>query len=157
LRIRRFHREVAMVMHSRTPWKLKLHPEQAPAVIDDTRGRMLIPTPLLVARALRRVPRGRLITPAQLRTRLAHTAGADLTCPMTTGIFLNIIAGATEEAITEGKPALAPYWRVVDDRGRLSPKFPPGQARQAAHLRAEGHRVSRDFRVTNVTSALVRK
>jgi len=47
-----------MVMHSRTPWKLKLHPEQVPVVIADTRGRMLIPTPLLVARALRRVPRG---------------------------------------------------------------------------------------------------
>jgi hypothetical protein len=145
-----------MVMHSRTPWRLKLHPEQLPQVVADARGRMLIPTPLLVARALRRVSRGRLITPARLRARLARAAGAEFACPMTTGIFLNIIAGATEEALAEGKPPLAPYWRVVDDRGRLPPKFPPGRPRQAAHLRAEGHRVSRDFRVVALAGSLVR-
>jgi hypothetical protein len=146
-----------MPMRSRTPWKLKLHPEQQPKVIPDPRGSMLVPTPLLVARALRRVPAGRLITPAQLRNRLARAAGAELTCPMTTGIFLNIIAGATEEAIAEGKPALAPYWRVVNERGCLPPKFPPGTGRQATHLRREGHRVSRDGRVSDVEAALVRR
>lgn len=145
-----------MAMRSRTPWSLKLHPEQLPMVVPDRRGRMLVPTPLLVARALRRVPSGRLITAAQLRTRLARRAGAEFTCPMTTGIFLNIIAGATEEALADGRPPLAPYWRVVDERGGLPPKFPPGQARQAAHLRAEGHRVSRDGRVTDVARTLVR-
>lgn len=146
-----------MPMRSRTPWKLKLHPEQQPKIIRDARGAMLVPTPLLVARALRRVPSGRLITPAQLRTRLARAAGADLTCPMTTGIFLNIIAGAAEEALAEGRPALAPYWRVVDERGRLPPKFPPGPQRQAVHLRTEGHHVSRDYRVADVADALVRR
>jgi hypothetical protein len=143
-------------MRSRTPWKLKLHPEQLPKVVSDHRGRMLVPTPLLVARALRRIPVGRLITPAQLRARLARTAGADFTCPLTTGLFLNIIAGATEEALAEGKPPLAPYWRVVDDRGCLPVKFPPGRARQAAHLRAEGHRVSRDYRIPALAGAQVR-
>jgi hypothetical protein len=145
-----------MPMRSRTPWKLKLHPDQLPQVVPDRRGRMLVPTPLLVARALRRVPAGRLITAAQLRKRLARNAGADFTCPLTTGIFLNIVAGATEEALAEGGRALAPYWRVVDEQGRLPPKFPPGQARQAAHLRGEGHRLSRDHRVTDVSKALVR-
>ena len=145
-----------MVMRSRTPWKLKLHPEQQPAIVPDRRGRMLIPTPLLVARALRRVPTGRLITAAQLRARLARRAGADFTCPLTTGIFLNILAGATEEALAEGRAPVAPYWRVVDEQGRLSPKFPPGSQRQATHLRAEGHRVTRDGRVRDVAAALVR-
>ncbi len=63
-----------MAMRSRTPWKLKLHPEQVAQVGPDRRGRMLVPTPLLVARALRRVPAGRLITAAQLRARLARKA-----------------------------------------------------------------------------------
>jgi alkylated DNA nucleotide flippase Atl1 len=83
-------------------------------------------------------------------------AGADLTCPLTTGIFLNIIAGATEEALAEGRSALAPYWRVVDERGGLPPKFPPGRERQAEHLRAEGHRLGRDRRVLGAEQALVR-
>lgn len=142
-------------MRSRTPWHWKLRPEQLPQVIPDSRGRMLIPTPMLVARALRRVPRGRLITPAILRARLARAAGADFACPMTTGIFLNIVAGATEEGIAAGQPPLAPYWRVVDDRGGLPPKFPPGRGRQATHLRAEGHRVSRAYRVD--PAAVVRR
>jgi hypothetical protein len=146
-----------MVMHSRTPWRLKLRPEQAPQLVADPRGRMLVPTPMLVAKALRRVPAGRLITPARLRTRLARQLDADLTCPMTTGIFLSILAGATEEALAEGRRAVAPYWRVVDEKGRLPPKFPPGPARQAAHLRAEGHRVSRDGRVQDVDAVLLQR
>ena len=144
-----------MVMRSRTPWRLKLRPEQQPMLVPDAKGRMLVPTPLLVAKALRKVPAGRLITAAQLRARLARQAGVDLTCPMTTGIFLNILAGATEEALAEGRRPVAPYWRVVDDQGRLPPKFPPGPPRQAAHLRAEGHRVSRDGRVRELEAVLV--
>ena len=145
-----------MAMRSRTPWKLKLHPEQRSEVVSERRGKMLVPTPLLVARALRRVPAGHLITAAQLRARLARKAGADFTCPLTTGIFLNILAGATEEALAEGRRPVAPYWRVVEATGRLPAKFPPGPRRQAAHLRAEGHRVSRDGRVTDVAATLVR-
>jgi hypothetical protein len=144
-------------MRSRTPWRLKLHPEQVPYVVPDRRGQMLIPTPLQVAAALRRVPRGRLITAAVLRDRLARKAGADFTCPMTMGIFLNILAGATEEALAEERPAVAPYWRVVDERGSLPPKFPPGRARQAAHLRAEGHQITSAWQVRNMETALIRK
>ena len=146
-----------MVMRSRTPWSIKLHPAHDAKVIPDHRGRMLIPTPLLVAAELRRVPRGRLITAATLRERLARRAGADFTCPMTTGIFLNIVAGATEEAIAEGRRPVAPYWRVVDDKGRLPPKFPPGAAIQTAHLRAEGHAISPDGRVREVAPSLMRR
>jgi hypothetical protein len=144
-----------MAMRSRTPWRLKLHPEQTPKVVPDRRGQMLVPTPLQVARVLRRVPRGRLITAAMLRDRLARKAGADFTCPLTTGIFLNILAGATEEALAQKRPAIAPYWRVVDERGNLPVKFPPGRARQATHLRAEGHRITSAWRVRNVEATLV--
>lgn len=146
-----------MVMRTRTTWAAKLRPKFDPTIVPDRRGRMLVPTPLLVAAALRRVPRGRLITPAQLRARLARKAGADLTCPMTTGIFLSILAGAAEEAISLGRRPVAPYWRVVDESGGLPPKFPPGQARQAVHLRTEGHAVSRAWRVKSFADHLVRR
>lgn len=126
-------------------WIPKLRPDQEPKLVADTQGRgtMLIPTPLLVAEELRRVRRGRLITPAALRERLAARFGAARTCPLTTGIFLSIVAGAAEEQIAAGKRPVAPYWRVVDERGRLNPKFPPGTDRQAVHLRREGHVVRR--------------
>ena len=126
-------------------WTAKLRPEQEPKLVKDGSkgGTMLIPTPLLIAEQLRRVRRGQLITAATLRERLAEKFGADRTCPLTTGIFLSIVAGAAEEQIAAGERPVAPYWRVVDERGRLNPKFPPGTDRQAMHLRGEGHVVKR--------------
>jgi hypothetical protein len=134
------------MMRSRTSWIPKLRPEQEPKLVKDPhgKGRMLVPTPLLVAEEVRRVRKGRLLTSRDLRERLAARTGADVTCPMTTGIFLSIIAGAAEEQLATGKRPVAPYWRVVGENGRLNPKWPPGPERQAERLRREGHRVSRD-------------
>ena len=135
------------MMRTRTSWIPKLRPEQEPKLVKDPHGtgRMLVPTPLLVAEEVRRVRRGRLVTSRDLRERLAARTGADITCPMTTGIFLSIIAGAAEEQLAAGKRPVAPYWRVVGDNGRLNPKWPPGPERQAERLRREGHRVTRDL------------
>jgi hypothetical protein len=132
--------------HSRVPWVEKLRPDLEPKLVrtPGRRGKMLVPTPLLIAEELRKVRRGRLITAARLRERLAAHQGAEATCPMTTGILLHILAGASEELLSAGRRPTAPYWRVVDERGRLNPKWPPGPARQAEHLRAGGHRVTRE-------------
>lgn len=133
---------------SRTPWVTKLRPEQEPKLVEAPRGagRMLVPTPLLVAAEVRRIRRGSLVTPARIRTALARKLGADVTCPLTTGIFLNIIAGAAEEQLAQGRRPAAPYWRVVEEDGSLNPKRPPGPERQASRLRAEGHRLKRTSR-----------
>ncbi|MFN8580435.1 MAG: hypothetical protein U0163_05580 [Gemmatimonadaceae bacterium] len=58
-----------MAMQSKKPWKEKLRPDLEPHVEDDPRGRMLIPTPMLVAGAIRRVRRGSLTTPRQFGMR----------------------------------------------------------------------------------------
>jgi hypothetical protein len=128
----------------RIPFSTKLRPEMKPEVTDDPkgRGRMLLPTPLLVAEEIARIPKGRLLIASELRLRLARNHRADLTCPLMTGIFFNLIAGAAEEQLEAGKRPLAPYWRVIPDNGRLSPKTPDGPERQAERLRKEGHSVS---------------
>ncbi|MFN8573642.1 MAG: hypothetical protein U0132_16425 [Gemmatimonadaceae bacterium] len=128
-----------MQMRSRTPWKIKLRPEQQPRVESDARGRMLIPTPMLVAEEVKKIRRGKLATPEMIRHRLAERFGADFTCPMTTGIFLNIVAAASDEIEGEGGRTLAPWWRIVEPDGTLNPKRPPGSDRHAALLRGEGH------------------
>jgi hypothetical protein len=129
--------------HSRVPWVTKLRPDLEPKLVPNPYGAgyMLVPTPLVVAEELRKVRRGGLVTPAHLRERLAKRFGAAMTCPLTTGIFINILAGAAEEDLAAGRRVTAPYWRVVDDQCRLSEKTPPGPVRQAARLRSEGHRV----------------
>jgi hypothetical protein len=87
------------------------------------------------------VRKGRLITVAEIREVLAAQHMTDLTCPLTTGIFVRLAAEAAEEDAQAGKTRITPYWRVVKDDGSLNPKFPGGTARQAERLRAEGHRI----------------
>lgn len=103
----------------RAPWEEKLRPEMKPAVVTDPKGRgkMLLPTPLLVAEEISKIPKGGLVTVAELRLRLARRFGADCTCPLMTGIFYNIVAGAAEDRLAAGQPALAPYWRGSWIRG----------------------------------------
>src|SRR5215471_7903750 len=116
---------------SRTPWAAKLRPDMKPVVTPDPKGRgqMLLPTPMLVAEEIATIQHGALCTVSTLRDRLARRFKADLTCPLMTGIFYNLVAGATEEQLAKGQPPLAPYWRVVRDDGTLSPKTPEGPER----------------------------
>lgn len=101
-------------------------------------GRMLIPTPLLVDKAIRQIPKGRLATVNMIRDLLAGQCDADMTCPLTTGIFLNIAANAAEEERAAGKKRITPWWRVIKEGGILSSKFPGEAALQAKLLREEG-------------------
>jgi hypothetical protein len=127
---------------SRT-WREKLEKEQLLKIVEDPqgRGKMLIPRPLDVDALMRQVEKGRLVTVDQIRERLAKDCRADLTCPLTTGIFMRIAAEAAEEDLREGKTDITPYWRVVKADGSLNDKFPGGVAAQAAHLRKEGHTI----------------
>ena len=128
---------------TRKTWREKLEVEQEPKVVDDPRGRgkMLIPTPLDVDALIRKVEEGKLITDKQIRERLASNFHADLTCPMTTGIFIRIAAETAEEDLRNGKQEITPYWRVIKPDGGLNEKLPGGTEAQAAHLRGEGHTI----------------
>ena len=134
---------------SRTSWREKLEKPQEPKVVQIPpkmsrfgQGTMLIPTPMLVDELIRKVPKGKLITGSELRRKLASDFATNVTCPLTTGIFVRIAAEAAEEDRTNGKRRLTPYWRVVKDDGGLNPKYPGGVDAQARNLRAEGFAVS---------------
>lgn len=128
-------------MKTRKSWREKIN-GKTPEIVDVQpggrfpAGKMLIPAPADVEKAIAAVPKGQLLRLSELRARLAAHAGADYSCPLTTGIFVRIVA----EAAAEERSAV-PYWRVVKDDGSLNPKFPGGEEAQAANLRAEGHAV----------------
>ena len=105
------------------------------------KGTMLIPRPLDVDALMRKIKKGKLATQSLMREKLARDFGADVTCPITTGIFVRIAAEAAEEQWRAGKKRVTPYWRVVRDDGSLNPKLPGGAAAQAARLKYEGHRI----------------
>ena len=136
---------------SRTRWREKLEKPQQPKIVNVPPkmsrfgdGTMLIPTPKLVDDLIRMVPKGKLVTVGELRRKLSKDFGTDVTCPLTTGIFVRIAAEAAEEDRANGKKRITAYWRVVKDDGRLNPKFPGGVAQQSSCLRTEGFKVIRD-------------
>jgi hypothetical protein len=104
-------------------------------------GSMLIPSPREVEAAIRGMRKGEVITVSRIRETLAGKYSADVTCPLTTGIFVRIAAEAAEEDAGVSKAKVTPYWRVLKDDGSLNPKFPGGVDRQAERLREEGHRI----------------
>jgi len=120
-------------------------------------GKMLIPRPLDVDALIQTVPRGRLVTVNQLRERLAAEHGADVTCPLTTGIFIRIASEAAEEDRRAGKSRVTPYWRVLREGGRLNEKFPGRLAAQTAQSKAEGHAIERAGRSARTVTNFERK
>ncbi|MBZ5533841.1 MAG: MGMT family protein [Acidobacteriia bacterium] len=136
---------------SKVPWRQKLEREQEPKIIKIParmaaklgKGTMVIPKPLDVDGLIRRVPKGKLVTVLQLREELARKSKVDVACPLTTGIFVRIVAEAAAEEQRAGKKAVAPYWRVLSSEGRLNPKFPGGIPLQRRKLAEEGHSVSK--------------
>ena len=102
---------------------------------------MLIARPLDVEELVFKIPKGKLATTATLRAKLARDFGAETTCPLTTGIFLRLVAEAAEEDRAQGKTKIAPYWRVIKNDGALNEKFPGGEEAHAKLLKAEGFQI----------------
>lgn len=149
---------------SRTRWREKLEKAQEPKVVDIPpkmsrfgQGTMLVPTPKLVDALIRKVPKGKLVTVGELRQKLASDFAADVTCPLTTGIFVRIAAEAAEEDRANGRQRITPYWRVIKDDGSLNPKFPGGVAQQSRCLRAEGFNTLRSGKKPPVVLEYERK
>jgi alkylated DNA nucleotide flippase Atl1 len=104
-------------------------------------GTVVIPAPRKVDDLMKQVPRGQVITTAQIRAALARRHNASIGCPITTGIFCGIAARAAEEAAAENEPDITPYWRTLKPGGELNEKYPGGPEAQAARLRKEGHTI----------------
>ena len=106
------------------------------------RGTMLIPRPLDMDGLIRKIRKGKLLSQSQLRDKLAAAAGAHCACPLTSGMFLRIVAEAAEEDLAGGKKRVTPYWRVIKDDGGLNDRFPGGAKAHAKRLRAEGFSIA---------------
>ena len=134
---------------SRKSWREKLETQDHSKIIEIPprmtkrfgMGTMLIPKPLDVDALIRKTKKGMLITVSEIRSRLARDNNADVTCPITTGIFVRIAAEAAAEEMENGKKQVTPYWRVVKADGSLNEKFPGGSKGQSRRLKEEGHSI----------------
>lgn len=87
--------------------------------------KMLIATPLIVDDYIRHIPKGKEGSLAQMRKDLAAEYHADKTCPVTSGIFLRIVAEAAYEEYQQGKPIskITPFWRIINQKSPAAKKL----------------------------------
>jgi len=154
---------------TRKTWREKLADAKAKPGLpkkffcDKSRQNFVVASPQEIESIIQAIPRGRLMTIAEMSRVLRERHGVDVACPITTGIFTWLIANAADEAAGEAgaevrppagatggakrrtpasrAPAGTPWWRVLKTGGLLNPKFPGGGAKQKALLEAEGHKV----------------
>jgi len=87
--------------------------------------KILIVNPLVIKEQIEAIPRGQQKAVPQIREELAQQFGADMTCPMSSGIFVRIVAEAAWDEHLAGKPLeeITPFWRVVDPNSTLAKKL----------------------------------
>ena len=90
---------------------------------------MFIATPKLIDQYINEIGVGKRIDLKTMRKDLAIEHNADYTCPVTTGIFLRIVAEANYEKLQQGKhlEEITPFWRVIEPNSPLAKKLTFGQ------------------------------
>ncbi|MCU0422155.1 MAG: hypothetical protein MUC81_05025 [Bacteroidia bacterium] len=124
-------------MAKKKTWLDKLNEQKSPQIkrIDfsfadvPAGSQMLITTPQLIEAYIKQIGAGMHVDTKIMRKDLAIEHRADCTCPVTTGIFLRIVAEANYEKLTSGEPVenITPFWRVIDPDSPLANKLTFGK------------------------------
>lgn len=96
---------------------------------------MVAAPPIEYDRLMRKVPYGKLVTTDILRKTISKKYSVDIACPLTCGIFINIVAWASYQR----KDDIIPYWRTLKTDGELNIKYPEAIKLQKKLLEQEGH------------------
>lgn len=89
---------------------------------------MLISSPAQIAAYLSAIPRGETRTLARMRSDLARRCQAEAMCPVTTSVFLKVVAEVAIRDMEAGKPIdeVAPFWRVIAPESKIAAKLSCG-------------------------------
>ena len=117
---------------ARKTWAEKMMAKPAHHVILDKdfagipKGSKLhISCPVEIAEELKSITPGSIISIQTFRRRLAEKNSCDAACPVSTSLFLRIVAEHTWEEFsrTGSTKDLAPFWRVVESSSPMAKKF----------------------------------
>ncbi len=121
------------MMKKKKTWgeKLKIHKNPIVKTIEKdfsdipAGSKMLIATPLILDAYLEKIPKGTYVDLKMIRKDLAREYEADYSCPLTTGIYLRIVAEAAYEAYNNGADleSLTPFWRAINPDSKLAKKL----------------------------------
>lgn len=128
----------------RTDWRKRFAGAHAPRVVVldapfagvPAGARMLISSPGEIAAYVARIPHGQSRTIARLRSDLARQAKAAAMCPVTTAIYLRVVAEVALADLAAGKTLgdVIPFWRVIEPESKIAARLSCGAA-GVAHLR----------------------
>jgi hypothetical protein len=90
---------------------------------------MYISTPQIIESYIKQLAKGKSVDAVTMRNDLAIENNAVFTCPLTTGIFLRIVAEAANEQLEQGVALknITPFWRVIEPNSPLAKKLSFGQ------------------------------
>ncbi len=117
---------------ARKTWaeKMKAKPPHHVILDNDFAGipkgsKLHISCPVEVAEELKNIPSGSTMSIQAFRRRLAEKNNCDATCPVSTSLFLRIVAEHTWEEFsrTGSTKELAPFWRVVESSSPMAKKL----------------------------------
>jgi hypothetical protein len=124
-------------MATKKSWLDKLNENKEPKIkridIDfadiPSGSNMLIATPKIIDKYIQEIGVGKRINIKTLRKDLAIAHNVDYTCPVTTGIFLRIVAEANYEKLQQGIRIedITPFWRAIEPNSALAKKLTFGQ------------------------------
>ncbi|MEO1564478.1 MAG: hypothetical protein AAFR98_13675 [Pseudomonadota bacterium] len=86
---------------------------------------MLVATPLMVDAYIRNIPLGETKTIPDMRDAFATAEACAGTCPMSTAIFVRMVAEAALEDLADGKAVseVAPFWRMITSKDKMAKKL----------------------------------
>jgi hypothetical protein len=133
---------------TKTDWRKRFDTAKAPHVVtlsSDFAGvkagcTMLISSPGAIANYIAAIPVRERRTIARLRSDLAKRTKADSMCPVTTAIFLRVVAEVALADMANGvdQSQVVPFWRVITAKDKVAAKLSCG-AEGVEHLaRLEG-------------------
>lgn len=86
---------------------------------------MLLPSAVQIDDFIRAMPSGKTIELKDLRLALASDRGAEMSCPVVTGIHLRVVAEAAHEELEQGKSLseITPIWRAIGPKTKTLKKL----------------------------------
>ncbi|MEM9600480.1 MAG: hypothetical protein AAF926_05625 [Pseudomonadota bacterium] len=87
--------------------------------------KMLVATPLMVDAYIRNIPHGETKTIPEMRDAMAASEACTGTCPMSTSIFVRMVAEAALEDIADGKTVseVSPFWRMITGQDKIAKRL----------------------------------
>lgn len=91
---------------------------------------MFVATPEIIEDYIRRIPRGETRSLIAMRREIARRRKCDATCPVSTAIFVRMVAETALREIASGKPVseVAPFWRLISSSDKITKRLPADPA-----------------------------